>query len=248
MTIRAWVGNWVARRHWRKFGEQNPYWAIITAPENQLDRVDVASFYATGLHDVADHLGWARSHQVVPEGPALDFGCGVGRLTLALGKYFPRVTGVDAASAMITLANQAKAGTDGVDFVLNERADLRVFPSAQFGFVYSHLVLQHLPPATSLNFLRELVRVCRPGGHLLVQWPSEDLRVRPVSLGRRIKRVVVRAIRRWAGSHPLMDVYPVPVEQVEAALRAAGAQLVARREDMSAGPEHPGWIYLARRT
>ncbi len=41
-----------------------------------------------------------------PKRRALDFGCGVGRLTQALARHFNIVDGVDIAPSMIELANQ----------------------------------------------------------------------------------------------------------------------------------------------
>lgn len=247
MIGRAWLGNWLARRHWRKFAASEPYWAIETQPGNTLDRVDREAFYATGREVVAEHLAWARVHTSGLAGPVLDFGCGAGRLTLALRDHFERVTGVDAAPDMLALARAAGAGRPGVDYVLNERADLRALADDSQEFVYSHMVLQHLPPPTALRFLSELARLCRPGGHMLFQLPAEDQRIRPASRRERGRRAFWRPLNHWCVFHPAMEVHEVAPARIERVLRRRGCRVIARRPDLSAGPEHPGFLYLARK-
>ena len=67
-------------------------------------------FFESGEADV-DHL-----FQLIggfSPADALDFGCGVGRMTLALAKRVKRVVGVDIAPQMLALArrNAEEAGT-----------------------------------------------------------------------------------------------------------------------------------------
>jgi SAM-dependent methyltransferase len=249
MNPLRWLGLWHARRHWRRYAETEPYWAVLTQPDYRREKMDLAGFYATGRVTVQEHLDWARhaAGGMLPDGPALDFGCGVGRLTLGLRQHFPRVVGLDVALPMLELANKASAETAGVEYRLNERADLRMFPDNTFAVVYSHLVLQHLPPAASLGFLPEFARVCRPGGWVLIQLPAEDRRAR-LPLGReRARRAFWRGVNRWLVGRPAMEIHPVGPERVERALAAGGCRLAAVRPDASAGPEYPGFLYLARK-
>lgn len=48
-----------------------------------------------------------------PRKHALDFGCGVGRLTQALAAHFDEVTGVDISPSMIKLAKKYSRHGDG---------------------------------------------------------------------------------------------------------------------------------------
>ena len=66
----------------------------------------------------------------VPHHQALDFGCGVGRLTQALAEHFERVAGVDIAASMIARARQENRHGDRVRYVVNERSDLAGLGSA----------------------------------------------------------------------------------------------------------------------
>ena len=249
MNPLRWLGVWHARRHWRRYAETEPYWAVLTQPGHRRSEIDLAAFYATGRAAVQEHLDWAcdRTDGPLPAGLALDFGCGVGRLTLGLRQHFPRVIGLDVALAMLDLARQASAGTDGVEYLLNERTDLRMFPDNSFALVYSHLVLQHLPPTASLGFLAESARVCQPGGWVLVQLPAEDRRIRPPLGWERARRAFWRGINRWLVGRPAMEIHPISRPRVERVLAAAGCRLIAVRPDLSAGPDYPGFLYLARK-
>jgi predicted TPR repeat methyltransferase len=68
---------------------------------------DLDEFFATGISDTRQVMGWVEETGCPAErGSALDFGCGVGRVTQALGDHFEHVTGVDIPPAMLELARQ----------------------------------------------------------------------------------------------------------------------------------------------
>jgi ubiquinone/menaquinone biosynthesis C-methylase UbiE len=97
---------------------------------------------------------------------ALDIGCGTGFLCLELCARGHRVTGVDFAPAMLTIA-RAKAGERGAS-VRFEEADAEALPftAASFDLVVSRHLLWTLPhPEAAID---EWVRVLRPGGRLAV--------------------------------------------------------------------------------
>src|SRR5207248_4370527 len=57
-------------------------------------------------------------------------------------------------------------------FVVNPANDLTLFPDDSFDLIYSSLVLQHMRPEYSLNYIKEFLRVLAPGGLLVFQIPS----------------------------------------------------------------------------
>ena len=79
------------------------------------------------------------------QGVALDFGCGVGRLTRALGTRFEQAVGVDISEAMVAQATPAERAVPACEFRVNTAFDLTQFETGSFDFVYSSIVLQHLP-------------------------------------------------------------------------------------------------------
>lgn len=217
-------------RHWNRFGEQDPFSAILTGRTWSAEE-----FFATGEADVAcilEHLGGAprrREH-------ALDFGCGVGRLSRAMASRFTRVTGVDVAPSMIERARGF--GHPGCDFVLNESPDLAQFPADTFDLVYSFIVLQHLPPGRIGPYLDEFARVTRPGGAVHFQLPA-----RPVG-GSRLGRAAEWAYNNiywevFRRKEPRMEMHGMPREAVTRRLERAGLREVRVDEDWQPAP---GWI------
>jgi SAM-dependent methyltransferase len=162
-----------ARRAWDDWARVDPLWAILTEPTAEHDE---AAFFASGRDAVemilaeARRLGYPSRHDV-----ALDFGCGVGRLTRALAAHFGTTYGLDIAPRMIARAEQLAhdVGGGGCRFLVHEDEDLRGFESGSVDFVCSLLVLQHLPsPSSITSYVREFVRVLAPQGIAVFQLPT----------------------------------------------------------------------------
>jgi SAM-dependent methyltransferase len=244
---------WLARRHWNLFARTDAYWAVLTEPDKQGHRWKVDEFFATGRADVEANL--RRVQELLPAwrpaGAALDFGCGVGRLTQGLAAHFDQVTGVDIAKDMLALARRHNVHAGRVTYVENHDAALGRFADGSFALVLSLITLQHIAPEYSRQYLREFVRVCAPGGVVVVQVPDRALRpppprrfsLWPPTHWKRWKR----ALRRWLVLEPTMEMHPVPRAEVEAILRRAGATLLAVDAVPAAGPEFVSYRYIARR-
>jgi SAM-dependent methyltransferase len=155
-------------------------WAVLTGPLAAGRAWDADAFFATGVEEVDFVLGRVRAVGAPREFTrALDFGCGVGRLTHALGRHFTHVDGVDIAPAMIEKAKALNRLADRCHYHLNERADLSVFETATFDFVYSSITLQHMEPRFSRVYIEEFFRIARPGGVVVFQIPGEPVAVYP---------------------------------------------------------------------
>lgn len=161
------------RRTWDRFGEIDPLGAILTEAE-RTGRWTAEPFFATGREEIAEVLAiLERAGVTLARRRALDFGCGVGRLTQALGEVFEECHGVDVAASMIRHAERFNRLGARVRYHLNERSDLRLFADGGFDFVYSNLVLQHMRPEYAHGYLREFVRILVPKGVLVFQLPAE---------------------------------------------------------------------------
>jgi len=247
---------------WEALGRTNALGAVLTR-EGQLASWDPADFFATGRADAARFV--ADLSALVPSASrarALDFGCGVGRVTRALADYFGEVVGVDAAASMIDRARALDADRR-CSFVLNEAHDLRQFGSGAFSVVYSRLVLQHIRPALVGRYIPELVRVLAPGGALMFQLPdvvgidpARGLGRVPViaHLKRRVpwpavvtwRRIKCRLRTRTEASQ--MTLFGMSPDDVRALIGGAGGRVVDMRPDSSHGCERvPGFEYWVTR-
>ncbi|MDP9334879.1 MAG: class I SAM-dependent methyltransferase [Actinomycetota bacterium] len=161
------------QRNWDEFGRRDPYWAIISRPDRRGNRWDLDEFLRTGVDEIDALLAWLRNLGVaVRAGRALDFGCGVGRLTQALARTFAECDGVDIAPSMIERAHELNRFGDRCRYHVNDRDDLALFGDGIFDLVYSVIVLQHIAPEFTAAYLREFTRVLTPGGVLVFQLPS----------------------------------------------------------------------------
>jgi ubiquinone/menaquinone biosynthesis C-methylase UbiE len=98
----------------------------------------------------------------------LDVGCGPGTLTADLADRVASVTAVEPTADALDLARTeiAARGLSKVDFQLADVHALR-FADGGFDVVHAHQVLQHV--ADPVRALREMRRVCRPGGIVAVR-------------------------------------------------------------------------------
>lgn len=162
------------KRNWDELGRRDPLWAILTAPLKRNGGWDPSEFFLTGQVEAANLMRRIDSLPIkLARKRALDFGCGVGRVTQAMGEYFDQCVGVDIAPSMLKLAKQFNTLGSRCEYVLNQTSDLRLFATGSFDLVYSNIVLQHIKPEFSLGYIRELIRVLAPGALLVFQLTSE---------------------------------------------------------------------------
>jgi SAM-dependent methyltransferase len=156
---------------WESFAQQDALGAILTDPSKKRGRWEISEFMETGLSEISTVLNHVRDLGLSPDfnGLAVDFGCGVGRLSRALAKQFNRVVGVDIAATMISTAVKLNSDLNNCKFVLNTRADLEILETGSVSFIYSNIVLQHMPGRFAQSYLREFVRILEPGGIMVFQ-------------------------------------------------------------------------------
>lgn len=173
------------QRNWDELGKTDPLWAILTSPDRKGGKWDLAEFFATGRREVAEAMDRAQTLGLpARRETALDFGCGVGRLTQALCERFAHCRGVDIAPSMIELARGYNTHGDRCEYLLNAHDDLRIFSDDFFDLVYSSIALQHIEPRYSTCYIREFARILRPGGLMVFQVPDRFVPDEPSSPAR----------------------------------------------------------------
>jgi 2-polyprenyl-3-methyl-5-hydroxy-6-metoxy-1,4-benzoquinol methylase len=174
---------------WQELGSLEPYFAVLTNPDFLLANVTserLQEFFASGEMEVRDLLREAQPlfHFDLPLDSVLDFGCGVGRLTIPLAQRARRVMAVDVADSMLARARMhcGAADVDNVEFLtLN---DFPAVPPSSVHLVCAHLVFQHVPPSSGNRILRHLLSLVVPGGLCSVDITFYRSGSRSLSVGR----------------------------------------------------------------
>ena len=236
------------RKHWDLFASRDPLWAILTHPDRQGSRWDTREFFETGVWEIERSLEQvAALHPSLCKRRALDFGCGVGRLTQPLAQHFEQVYGVDISASMIQQAKDYNQYGSRCQYMVNSRVDLNIFPDEHFDFIYSNITLQHMPPRYSRRYLAEFMRLLAPGGALLFQIPSK-VRDPGSKVGRGIRAFYYRFL--WDVLHPntpYMGMYGIPKDEVVRWIGSHGGQITHAASDPAAEPEWEGYRYLVTR-
>jgi 2-polyprenyl-3-methyl-5-hydroxy-6-metoxy-1,4-benzoquinol methylase len=217
-----------SQRAWERLARKDPLWAVLTDPRKRGRAWQEDEFFATGTREIATLFGYLEGRGIAPADHrlALDFGCGVGRLSRALATRFDEVHGVDASPTMIERARGLNAQAPGkMTFILNQAPDLAQLPSARYSFIYSNIVLQHIPYPASLTYVREFMRLVRPGGLVVFQTPTLDRTGLALRALRTVARRVAQGIRLPIDAlHIEMHVIPEAVVRSEAA--GAGCEVL----------------------
>lgn len=133
-----------------------------------LDDRSPQTFLASGVRDI-EHFAapWFGERRE----KALDIGCGLGRLTRALGDHFDVVVGVDISDEMVRRARDYDPPVPGnCSFLRVDGTGDLPFDDESFDFVFSYIVFQHLPTRDMVvRYLHECGRVLRAGGVARVQ-------------------------------------------------------------------------------
>lgn len=203
------------QQQWNVAGKDDPFWAVLAAPDKKGNRWQVDEFFRTGADEISELMRYVDSLEIpLARRRALDFGCGPGRLSQALAGFFDRVDGVDISPSMIELARRFNQHPDRCEYHTLSADDLRLFADGTFDFIYTTMTLQHLKPRLMRRYLGEFLRVLHRQGLLVFQVPS-----RPATLGGRLKQIVpepvIDAYRRLRyGGHPAVTMYGMTKDEV----------------------------------
>ena len=158
---------------WEGQAASDPLWAILSEPHKRGRKWTLDEFFATGETLVAEWLGRATAAgAVIHHGTAVDFGCGIGRLTQALADRFDAVVGVDISRTMVDIARRMNRHGDRVTYRHNPQSDLSLLADASADLLFTVIVLQHIRPALAESYVDEFFRVVRPGGLVIFHVPS----------------------------------------------------------------------------
>eukprot|EP00823_Brevimastigomonas_motovehiculus_P004682 TRINITY_DN3195_c0_g1_i1.p1 TRINITY_DN3195_c0_g1~~TRINITY_DN3195_c0_g1_i1.p1 ORF type:complete len:368 (+),score=43.23 TRINITY_DN3195_c0_g1_i1:84-1187(+) len=193
---------------WTQMGDDDPWWAVLTGFPRGTTYTDTQKrdFYATGSGSVEPCLNNLKNHVKGMHLPserklALDFGCGLGRISNALTPHFDHVVCADQSWSMLDTAEHEVSRLfpehgsrisflymqpdvrDSLAYPLcpvsatHKRDCWKGFPISKtptrFDFIFSVITLQHMVPPLQLWYMRQFCLHLNPGGVGFVQIPVQ---------------------------------------------------------------------------
>jgi len=221
----------------RARGESEPDDGLPVPPGRLRVRVawtgDASWFLESGRRAEASIRAALARQGTAPEelGALLDFGCGCGRVT----RRWASLDGVGVAGSDTSVDAVAwcRRNLPFARFSVNGPAPPLAFADESFDLVYALSVFTHLEEEAQLAWMRELRRVLRPGGLLLVTTHGAAY-VDRLTQGERARFARGEVVVRWgevAGSNLCSAYHP------EAALRGRLADGFAFLESVAEGAE-----------
>lgn len=134
-------------------------------------------------HEMA-HVGHLFSTGTCPvDGKqVLEFGCNIGATSIVLSHYGAQVTAVEVNPTTMSIArlNARRYGNTAIRFELLTEGEPLPFPDAAFDVISCNSVLEYVRPDLLPAVQRELNRVLKPGGLILV-WGTSN-RLSPIEM------------------------------------------------------------------
>lgn len=208
---------------WDQAADDNPYWYVSSFGSYDAKR-NLNDFWASGT-DIWRDIKRVAEYAPGPTDTVMEIGCGVGRLTRAIGPEVGRVVALDISDKMLAIARQGNL--PNAVFRLASGFTLPDFEDASVDVALAYCVFQHLPSRAALkSYLAEMYRVTKAGGLIAFTLPPRDwwtfllpaLRVRAF-LRERLAGSGPKGVYRkaWVGIRPgaatVAGMSPIPLQR-----------------------------------
>lgn len=245
------------QRNFEALAARDPLWAVLADEQKRDNKWDLEEFYTTGEQDIAGIEKSLANHGVPLGGQtALDFGCGVGRLTFPLSRRFDTCYGLDISPSMIEFAKSQIERGNHCEFILDASTSLDPLESESLDLVFSYIVLQHIAPGLTRKYFKAFARILKPAGLLVFQLPSRvDYEQAQNRKPFRMLRKRIHYCRKWiarklsrADENAYFEMRAIRAHKVIRFLEDyCNFQLVAVVDYQSATPAWLSYLYVFRK-
>ena len=216
------------RQAWEQLGSERPFHSVLTEPRYLPNTFSDAEreFWQSGESEASVLAGYLADlgPMKLEDASALEYGCGVGRMTVPLAGLVRNVTAFDLSAPHLALARERAAvmRRGNVRLVLLENPLEADF--APCDLFYSRIVLQHNPPPIIGHLLRSLIRALKPGGLGIFQVPT-------YGIGYRFCVAEYLSSEKTSG----MEMHCFPQAELFSLIAQEGAHLIQVRDDNATG-------------
>jgi 2-polyprenyl-3-methyl-5-hydroxy-6-metoxy-1,4-benzoquinol methylase len=215
---------------WKKFGETQPHWSVITneryLQKNLSENLD--DFYESGRYGIDTVIATLLRNGInlSPLTSVVDFGCGVGRITLAAAARFKEVRGIDISPSHIALAKERAVSLGVQNVRFSTIVDFDALKKIEtFDLLISFIVLQHNPPPVIAHTLDILLSKLNKNGVAAFQVPT-------FAAG-----YSFCAKDYLSNEAPPMEMNVIPQKELFGLIAKQGCKVLEVREDNSTGSE-----------
>ena len=217
---------------WSRLGSTAPLWSVLTDPKYvaEFGDANVLSFYQSGLVDL--EILQATLQRCAPafnlqSAKIIEYGCGVGRVTVHLAKVCAHVVACDISEPHLLYAMKHLAQNKIENVSLSRVTIDQLMPDCECDLWFSRIVLQHNPPPLIAEVIRQAFLKLKPGGVAIFQVPTY--------------RVDYEfSVAKYLQTDPLfaMEMHVIPQSEIFQIARSCGMTLQEVREDNSTGAPH----------
>ena len=224
---------------WDELGERDPYYAVVTHDEFRRSNIDddaKAEFFRMGrehLEEIWPEFEKAAGGPLKP-GSAIDYGCGVGRVLLALSERCEVVTGVDISRSMLDEARRNASGAERGNISYQTVDDFLTSDGDRYDLVHSFIVLQHVPPTVGCRIISTLTQRLKEGGVGMIHVTYQNTAPWFTRLRFRLYRDVP-GVHRLSNAlqrrdFPFMPMYEYDLPAVRGILRSNQCEIVNEKD------------------
>lgn len=235
------------QKNFESLAAEDPLWTVLSDKSKKGGKWDPEEFYRSGedcVRGLEERL--AQIGIRLSGASALDFGCGVGRLTFPLSQRFAKTIGVDISQSMIAAAEQNAGRGKNCQFVLNTENALSFLTPESLDLAYSDIVFQHIAPRYSKGYFLEIAKALKPGGTFAFQLPSHLIHGSPF---RKRLSYTRKAISQKLGfGQAYFEMNAIPREELVSFIEnKAGLKHIIDWDYPAAGPNWQSYLYVFQR-
>jgi SAM-dependent methyltransferase len=184
-----------AKETWEDLAANDAYFAVSTFDKFRSANIDAAAkedFFQSGRDHVERIWNEIENGFQLKLKPrrALDYGCGVGRVLLALAEKCETVVGVDISPTMLDKTRKNCKDSGITNFELQDATNFAAADAETYDLVHSYIVLQHIDPKIGNDLMRKMIERLEPGGVGMLHVTYFD----PSPLGQRLRFRIYRDV------------------------------------------------------
>lgn len=218
---------------WSRLGREKPHWSVMSDDQFLPENIETSAqrFWDSGDHDLVRLRGVLARAGRKPRQDAVcvEYGCGLGRVTMKLAAVFGHVHAYDISPAHLEQA-KARAAQLGLRNISFHLASKRPLETPQHCDVYySNIVFQHNPPPIIARLIDGALAALKARGIAVFQVPTYI-----AGYHYDLAEYLARPQAGDAG----FEIHCIPQPRVFAAARRARCSVLEVHEDGAAG--NPG--------